>query len=113
MFSTKKYIPILAAFIIGVTGAVGYGVHAQSVSQAPNVQSDSAMADQVSDGDGETADDAKGATQLQTDVQDPKQLDGETEDDAGAITEAASGSQEVESGQDDTDSDSGEVDSGN
>lgn len=117
MFSSKKYLPIIAAFVVGVTGAVGYAVHAQSTGQTPNVvpnvQVGTATTGKVSDGDGETADDPKGVAQVQTSAQDPKQLDGEMADDATASVSATSSSQEAESGPADTGPDTGEVDTGN
>jgi hypothetical protein len=111
MFSPKKYLPIVAAFVVGVTGAVGYAVHAQSsVPSAsninPQVQTSAQDPKQL---DGETADDAQ---VQQTSAQDPKQLDGETADDTNTSVGTANGSQEAESGPADTGSDTGEIDSG-
>ncbi len=115
MFSSKKYLPIIAAFVVGVTGAVGYAVHAQSTAPSatnttPQVQTTAQDPKQL---DGETADDTSGAAQVQTSAQDPKQLDGETADDTKASVSATTGTQEAESGPADSGSDTGEVDSGN
>ena len=86
MFSSnKKILPVLAAFIVGMTGVAGYAVHAQSNTQGS--VAGTATQTSVQDPqqlDGETADDAR----VQTSAQDPKQLDGETTDDTKVQTSA-------------------------
>ena len=111
MFSSRKYLPIIAAFVVGVTGAVGYAVHAQNVastSGSVNTQVQTSAQD-PKQLDGETADDA----QVQTNAQDPKRLDGETADDANGSVSATTNTQEAESGPADGGPDTNEVDNGN
>jgi hypothetical protein len=114
MISTKIYLPVIAAFIIGVTGAVGYAVHAQGTAPS-TVSTNTPVQTTLQDPnqhDGETADDTAGAAKVTTNAQDPNQLDGETADDASASVSATSDTNEAESGPADTGSDTGEVDTG-
>ncbi len=107
MFSTKKYLPVLAAFAVGIIGAAGYAVHAASVSS--NVGSSAQAQTTAQDPqnlDGETADDS--GAQVQTSAQDPKQLDGEQADDANAKV-GANAQHEAESGPADSGPDQGET----
>ncbi|MBU6214550.1 hypothetical protein KGM48_01775 [Patescibacteria group bacterium] len=106
MFSTKKYLPILAAFIVGITGAAGYAVHAASMSQAGPTTQAQAVAQDPQNLDGEQADDS--GAQVQTSAQDPKQLDGETADDAGTDVNA-NVQHEAESGPADSGPDQREI----
>lgn len=104
MTSPKKYVPIIAAFLVGITGAAGYAVHAQSVTSTSTSSITPTPTVSGQPADGETADDT--AT-VQTGVQDPKQLDGETADNNSTAGAAV---QESENGATDTGSDTGEVD---
>ncbi|MDR3571594.1 MAG: hypothetical protein P4L81_05390 [Candidatus Pacebacteria bacterium] len=107
MFSTKKYLPIFAAFVVGVIGAAGYVVHAASI--ASNLSTSSQVQTTAQDTnslDGETAD-GVGVT-VQTSTQDPQQLDGEQADDS-KVAATSSQPQEAESGPDYTGPDTGEV----
>lgn len=116
--NTKKYLPILAAFLVGVTGAAGYAVHAQTATAgdagAPGIASPAAA-------DGETADEALNQPN-QGSAQDPQNLDGETADDSqvqgnaqdpqhldGEIADDGAAGAEVENGPGDTSSDTGET----
>ncbi len=111
MFSLKKYLPIFAAFAVGIVGAATYAVHAQTTTPNAAPSNTAVVANQnIGDGDGETADDTAN-TQVQSDAQDPNHLDGETNDDTKAAVNAST--QEAESGPGDTGSDVGEVDQGN
>ncbi|MBU6321624.1 MAG: hypothetical protein KGI78_02355 [Patescibacteria group bacterium] len=107
MFSTKKYLPVLAAFAVGVIGAAGYAVHAASVT--PSASSSAQVqttAQDPANADGETADDV--GAQAQTSAQDPQQKDGEQADDA--TTGASVNVQhEAESGPADSGPDQGET----
>jgi hypothetical protein len=104
MVLSRTYLAILAAFAVGVIGAIGFSVHAQTaVPTSTAVQAAvSAPATQVSDGDGEQADDAATAQS-----QDQSGTDVETDDDGTASAQAATDTQETESA-----SDVGEVEDG-
>ncbi len=71
--TTKKYLPVLAAFIVGMTGAAGVAAHAASVTPNPVTAS----------------------TAVQSTAQDPNHVDGEQADDTNANTDVQVGHQDV------------------
>lgn len=78
MVLSRTYIAIVVAFAVGVIGAVGFSVHAQSIpatTTTDQVAAVSTTATQVSDGDGEQPD----ATEAS--AQDASGTDLETADD--------------------------------
>ena len=93
MFSSKKYLPIVAAFVVGASSAVGFAVHAQtpsvSLSAQPQVQ---ATAQDPQQPDGETADDAANTTaDIQVGHQDATDSGVETPDTSESATEVTDG----------------------
>lgn len=80
--TTKKYLPILAAFIVGMTGAAGVAVHAASVTPNPVTASATVQstAQDQNHADGEQADDTNTNTDVQVGHQDVGGSDTEVAD---------------------------------
>ncbi len=70
--TTKKYLPVLAAFIVGMTGAAGVAVHAASVTPNPVTASATVQstAQDQNHADGEQADDTNANADVQVGHQD-------------------------------------------
>ena len=112
MALSKKYLVVMIAFTLGVVGAIGFSVHAQTTDVStstntpalvPAVSSVPTVSKEVSDGDGEKADDAKDSVDNKIDEKDSSNTDLETKDDSSTADssekEGASDTGEVEDGE--------------